>query len=186
MCGWGWAHTSLSLSVLSVFPHTLAHVVRQDSLLLNPAQSVSHTLPVVWPCLCVAAQRDQLTLLCESENEWEPKWKEQDSGRWSEKLLCPTHLDSSSPASIEHREINLACALSDGKERSKTRGILLQPGDSFYLLTAPSSSLSPLPSVLCPSVSGFLSTVFLASLITVKRVKERPKWKARKGDKETT
>lgn len=80
----------------------------------------------------------------------------------------------------------MACALSGEKERSKTGGILLQPGDSFYLLTAPSFSPFPLPSVLSPSVSGFLSTVFLASLITVKRVKERPKRKARKGDKETT
>lgn len=139
-------------------PCTLVHVVsggpasRWTLHRLFPIHTSTHYLWDDRVCVrervCVAAKRAWLTLPCESENEWKPQWKKQDGGRWSEKPLCPTHWHSSSPASIEHREINVACALSGKKERSKTGGILLQPGDSFYLLTAP--LFKPLSFAVCP------------------------------------
>lgn len=104
-------------------------------------------------CLCVCvffgrlAKTAWLTLSCETE--WMGRKQELSSrmiGVWGLRILSVSHTQS--PGSIEHQEINLLFPLSVRKEEQKEE-ILLQQGDSFYLLTTPSSSPSLLLFLPC-------------------------------------
>ncbi len=97
-------------------------------------------------CVCVSVCVHVRTLSCENVHEWMGGNRAEEEGMIGVRGLrslsvsvthTHTHTHTGSPASIEHQEINLLFPLSKKKEEQKDR-ILLQRGDSFYLLTTSS------------------------------------------------
>lgn len=133
--------------------------IRQANLLLNPERSVSHTHIPTWgtsTCVCVS-----VCVWLPEEPDWPclvRLWMNGQKTEWDdwcrpEKLVSNTNVRACTHTTNTHWVSGLNWASRDkpafpffGQKKEKQKeGILLQQGDSFYLLTAPSLS----PSLSC-------------------------------------
>lgn len=168
---------SAFLHVFCLCSHSCQCCIRQANLPLNPDRSVSHTHTHTWEMTCVCERERERNWPCLVKLNVEKRVEGWDDGRQgSEKLLSlmhtrkNTHTHTVSLASIEHQEINLLFPLIWWKRRDSLtlRRQFLSPN-----IPSLSPSLSLSLSCVLLSLPSFLPPLSRASLVTVKRPKEK-------------